>query len=135
MPALDPKPQQDLFTVLSRPVTRANATPASGQAAARAEKTSEEIYRLMLRAHAVAGAEYTADEVAAAIGVHYMRVRPRVSNAVQTGLLECTGAQRLTTELKTPADVHRITARGLQALSSHAPLPRPPKNPKKPAAA
>lgn len=83
-----------------------------------------------------AGAQWNADEVAARIGVHWIRTRPRVSNLLHTGLLRLTDPliQRPSAN-GAPADCLTITAAGLLAWHSPDPLPKPPRTEKKGAAA
>lgn len=127
MPARDPRPQPGLFDRI-RPLTRANATPASRVAAERSEPTAAEIARRALACFVPAGAEYTPDEVAGLLGVHWIRCRPRVSQLLHVGLLRLVDppAQRPSAN-GSPADVLCLTPAGLLAHHSPDPLPTPPR--------
>lgn len=108
-------PQPGLFDHITEPTTKRQASPASHHAAAIAQHCSSHRARAALRLYAT-GAELTADECAARLGLKPLQIRPRCSNLLRAGLLEITGAQR-PTELGTLADVHRITANGLRLLA------------------
>lgn len=128
MPARHPKSPPDLFSTIARPLTRANATPASRVAAERSEPTASEIARRALACFVPAGAQWNADEVAARIGVHWIRVRPRVSQLLHAGLVQLTDPviQRPSAN-GNPSDVLRITAAGLLAWYRPGPLLPPGK--------
>lgn len=88
--------------------------------------------RRILEAFAVAGTTYNADEVATVVGVHWIRVRPRITELHQLGFLapyrldptnhDSPQLQRPSSQ-DTPADVWAITPAGLRALRA-GPLPR-----------
>lgn len=135
MPARDPRPAPSLWDALARPLTRANATPASRQAAERTEPTAAEVMRLALGQYVPAGAQWNADEVASRLGVHWIRVRPRVSQLLHAGLLRVVRTvqgdatsppvQRESAN-HNPADVLEITAAGLLAWHRPGPVLPPP---------
>lgn len=117
-----------LFERIATPTTKAQASPASHQAAGQAEWTAAKIARACLRAYAGPGAAMTADECALRIGLggQWHRVRPRVSNLLHARLLQATGIQRPSAN-GAPADVLAITGAGHLLLASGGRIPRPPR--------
>lgn len=103
-------------TLLEDPTARAQASPASHQAAASAKKTASYWRRMALQLYA-SGLELTPDEMAGRIDwTHERSIKPRISNLLQKGLLETTGERRPFVhgdQHRGPGDVLRITDYGL----------------------
>ena len=121
-----------LFDRVCEPKSRGGASPASARAARQAKGTAADVMRRVLEAFALAGANYNADEVAGVIGVHFIRVRPRITELHQLGFIAPyrldptnNASQQLQrpSDQGTAADCWQVTPSGLAALR-RGPLPR-----------
>lgn len=105
------------------PRSKRNASPASADAAATAERQAGPRGRAALRVYAT-GLELTADECASRLHLQPLQLRPRVSNLLQAGFLEVVEGKQRPTAFGTPADVLRISENGRRFLAGTTGVPR-----------